>query len=172
MRTDLRILLFCLVGLMPCLSAWNLLGNPQKTYAQLTMDQQKTQKAGSRLAIATVEKGDRSGTRGPLQTVIRNQDEWKALWKRHSSTEANPPPAPLIDFDREMAVGVFLGEKHTGGYEVEIVRAERRDSALYVYYREKSPPPGTMVTQALIQPFHLVKFPKYEKLQVIFRRDS
>ncbi|HSE86928.1 MAG TPA: protease complex subunit PrcB family protein, partial [Candidatus Binatia bacterium] len=103
------------------------------------MDQEKTRKVETPLSIATVEKGDRSGIRGPLQTVIRNQAEWNAFWKRHSSTDTNPPPAPIIDFNREMVVGIFLGEKSTGGYEVEIVRAERRDSSLYFYYREKSP---------------------------------
>lgn len=170
MRTDFRTLLVCSVGLMLCTSAWNLLGDPQGPFSALAMDQ----KIGTKtpISIATVEKGDRSGIRGPLQTVIRNQGEWKALWKRHSSADASPPPAPIIDFNREMVVGIFLGEKRTGGYEVEIVRAERHDSALYFYYREKTPAAGEMVTQALTQPFHLVKVAKYEKLQVIFRRDS
>jgi hypothetical protein len=110
--------------------------------------------------------------REPLQLVIRTQDEWNAFWKQHSSIDTNPLPASIIDFNREMVVGIFLGEKRTGGYEVEIVGAERSDSALYFYYRKKSPLPGGMVTQALTQPFHLVKIAKYENLQVIFRRDS
>ena len=129
-------------------------------------------KVETRLSIDTVEKGYRSGIREPLQIVIRNQDEWNAFWKRHSSTDTNPLPAPIIDFDREMVVGIFLGEKSTGGYEVEIVRAERSDSSLYFYYRKKSPAAGAMVTQALTQPFHLVKVAKYQNLQIIFRRDS
>jgi PrcB C-terminal len=171
MRTDFRIFLACSFSLILPISAWNVLANAQRTYAPRAMDQEKTRKVET-LSIATVEKGDRSGIRGPLQTVIRNQDEWKALWKRHSSTETNPPAAPIVDFDREMVVGIFLGEKHTGGYGMEIVRAERRESSLHFFYREESPPPGAMVTQALTQPFHLVKVAKYENLQVIFRRDS
>jgi len=172
MRTACRIFLVCSFGLVLPISAWNVLGSAQRMYAPLAMDQEKTGKVETRLSIATVGKGDRSGIRGPLQTVIRNQDEWKAFWKRHSFIDTNPALAPIIDFEREMVVGIFLGEKHTGGYEVEIVRAERSDSALYFYYREKSPPPGAIVTQALTQPFHLVKLAKYENLQVIFRRDS
>lgn len=142
------------------------------TSSSLAMDQEKIRKVETSLSIATVEKGYHSGIRGPLQTVIRNQDEWNALWKRHSSTDTNPARPPIIDFDREMVVGIFLGEKSAGGYEVEIVRAERSDSSLYFYYREESPPPGAMVTQALTQPFHLVRVAKYQNLQVIFRRDS
>ena len=172
MRPDFRIFFACSVGLVPVISAWNALGGPQSTYSLLAMDQEKIGEVETPLSIATVDKGNRSAIHRPLQIVIRNQDEWKAFWKRHSSRDSNPPPAPSIDFNREMVVGIFLGEKRTGGYEVEIVRAERRDSSLYLYYREENPTPGAMVAQALTQPFHLVKVAKHEKLQVIFRRDS
>jgi hypothetical protein len=172
MRPDFRIFVSCSFGFVFHISACNVQDAPQMVSSALAMDQEKTRKAETPLSIATVEKGDRSGIRGPLQTVIRNQDEWKALWRRHSSTDTNPPPAPIIDFNREMVVGIFLGEKPTGGYEVEIVRAELSDSSLYFYYLEKSPPPGAMVTQALTQPFHLMKVAKYQYQKIIFRRDS
>jgi hypothetical protein len=172
MRTDFRIFLVFSVGLVLCISAWNVLAGSQRAYSLLPMDQEKTKKVETPLSIATVAKGHRSGIRKPLQTVIRNQDEWNVFWKRHSSTDTNPAPVPIINFDREMVVGIFLGEKSTGGYEVEIVRAERSDSALYFYYRQDNPPPGAMVTQSLTQPFHLVKVAKYQNLQIIFRRDS
>jgi hypothetical protein len=172
MRRDFRIFVSCWFGFVLHISACNVQGAPQRASSSLAMDQEKFRKVETLLSIATVEKGYRSGIRGPLQIVIRNQDEWKALWKRHASSDTNPLPAPFIDFDREMVAGTFLGEKHTGGYEVEIVPAERGDSALYFYYRQKSPPPGAMVTQALTRPFHLVKIAKDENLQVIFRRDS
>src|SRR5262249_31590749 len=152
-------------------SVSNVLGGPQRTYSLLAMDQEKIRRVETPLSIATVEKGDRSSIRGPLQTVIRNQDEWNAFWKRHSFTDTNPMLAP-IDFGREMVVGLFLGEKSTRGYEVEIVRVERRDSSLYFHYREESPPQGAVVTQALTQPFHLVRVAKYDNAQIIFRRDS
>jgi hypothetical protein len=172
MRSDFRIFVSCWFGLVLHISACNVPGGPQMAYSQPATPQEKMSELGTRLSIDPIEKGYRSGVRDPLQVVIRNQDEWNTFWKRHSSIDTNPPPAPIIDFNREMVVGIFPGEKRTGGYEVEIGRAERRDSSLYFYYREESPPPGAMVTQALTQPFHLVKIAKYENLQVIFRRDS
>src|SRR4029450_3538917 len=164
MRIGFRIFLACAFGLAPFISG--TLGWTQYPFA---IAQENMSQLGTRLSIATVEKGYRSGVRESLQVVIRNQDEWNAFWKRHSSIDTNPPPAPIIDFDREMVVGLFLGEKSTGGYEAEIVQAERRDSSLYFYYREKGPSPGAMVTQALTQPFHLVRVAKYDNPQIIFR---
>jgi len=70
-----------------------------------------------------------------------------------------------------MVAGVFSGEKSTGGYEVEITRAERKDSRLYLYYLEKSPPPDAIVTQVLTQPYHLVKLPR-DDARVVFVRES
>src|SRR5262245_13138666 len=172
MRSDFRIVLSCWFGFVFHISACNGQHAPQMAPSSLAMDQEKIRKVETPLSIVTVEKGQRSGIREALQKVIRNRDEWNAFWKRHSSINTNPLPALIVDFDREMVVGIFLGEKNTGGYEVEIVWAERRDSALYFYYREENPPPGAMVTQALTQPFHLVKIAKYQNLQVIFRRDS
>jgi hypothetical protein len=161
MRTDFRIFLVFSVVLVLCISARNLLVDPQMAYSQ----------PETSLSLTTVAKGYRSGIREPLQIVVRNKDEWNAIWKRHSSIDTNPRPAPSIDFNREMVVGIFLGEKNTGGYEVEILRGEK-DNLLYFYYREKSPAAGAIVTQVLTQPFHLVKVAKYQNVQVIFRRDS
>jgi subtilisin family serine protease len=64
--------------------------------------QEKMSELGTRLPIDTIEKGYRSGVRESLQLVIRNQDEWNAFWKRHSSIDTNPPPSPIIEFNREM----------------------------------------------------------------------
>ena len=171
MRSDFRIFVSCWFGLVLHISACNVPGGPQMAYSA-AIAQEKMSELGTRLPIDTIEKGYRSGVRDPLQVVIRSQGEWNAFWKRHSVTNTNPAPAPNVDFDREMVVGIFLGEKSTGGYEVEIVQAERRDSSLYFYYREKAPPLGAMVTQALTQPFHLVRVAKYDNPQIIFRRDS
>lgn len=106
-----------------------------------------------------------------MQIVVRTQTEWDSLWHRHYSGANNRPPFPRIDFDRDWVVGIFLGTKPTGGYDVVITRAERRDSYLYVFYREKSPPSNAMVTQALTQPFDIVRVARDGNPEIIFRRD-
>lgn len=124
------------------------------------------------VSFQTVVKGSRSGVREPLQIVIRSQAEWDALWKRHVSIETNPPPPPAIDFNKQIVIGVFLGEKPTGGYDVEIIRAEQTDGALVIHYREKNPPPGGIVIQALTQPFHIIRVARDDNLTPAFRRAS
>jgi len=124
------------------------------------------------VTFQTVAKGYRSGVNALSQIAVRGHGEWTALWRKHASVESGSPPLPVIDFDKEIVVGLFLGYKPTGGYDVQISRVERRNDALTIYYQEKSPPPGAMVTQALTQPFHIVRIIGEVGSEVIFRRVS
>jgi hypothetical protein len=112
---------------------------------------------GAALPFSTVAKGFASGVLEPLQVAIRTREEWVALWARHTRAQVQPSSAPPVDFSREMVVGIFLGERATGGYEVEITKAERGETGLRIHYRSKSPDPGAMVTQARTQPYHVIK---------------
>jgi PrcB C-terminal len=130
----------------------------------------RTDNSGSgTVPVTTIQKGNFSGVRAPLQIVVRTPAEWESLWKRHASTQSPPSPAPVIDFRAEMVAGVFLGEKSTGGYEVEITKAELKDGSLVIYYLEKNPGSGGAAIQAITQPFHLVKLPKTDA-PVVFSR--
>ena len=130
-----------------------------------------TSAASMAIPVTTIQKGNFSGVREPLQAIIRTPAEWESLWKRHASIQSPTSPLPAVDFGAEIVVGIFLGEKSAGGYEVEITRAELKDSVLYVYYVEKSPKPGGAAIQALTQPFHLVKLPRTDA-RVVFSRIS
>ena len=124
------------------------------------------------ISVTTIQKGNFGGIRKPAQIVVRTQEEWNSLWKRHVSIQSPPSSPPSVDFAAEMIVGLFIGEKNTGGYEVEITRAELKDSTLHVYYAEKSPTPGGIVTQALTQPFHLARLPRSDAPVVFVRLNS
>ena len=127
--------------------------------------------AGAALPFSTVAKGAASGILEPLQVAIRTQDEWVAFWARHTRAQVQPPPAPPVDFSREMVVGIFLGARATGGHEVEITKVERGGSALRIHYRTRSPDPGAMVTQVRTQPYHLIKL-KREDSPLVFSRED
>jgi len=68
-----------------------------------------------------------------------------------------------------MVVGLFAGEKRSGGFELEITATEQKNSKLYIYYVERDPPPDGIVIQALTQPFHLIKVPRSDA-SVVFEK--
>lgn len=110
--------------------------------------------------FSTLAKGLTSGVREPTRVVIRSRDDWVALWGQHMQIQAAPPSAPPVDFSRDMVVALFMGERSTGGHQIEVTHVERADSGLAVRYRSQSPDPGAMVSQALTQPFHLITIPR------------
>ena len=116
--------------------------------------------AGAAVAVtvpfSTLAKGLASGVGQPTQIVVRSQNEWTALWSRHMRAPSAPPPPPSVDFSRDMVVALFMGERPTGGYAIEVTRIERTDAGLAVHYRTTRPDPSAMQMQVLTQPFHLI----------------
>jgi hypothetical protein len=108
------------------------------------------------VAFTTVASGSHSGLDEPRQAVVRVDEEWHALWKLHSPGQ----PAPSVDFQKEMVVGVFLGSRPTAGYVVHIVRITEEKGELRIEYRERRPAPGAIVAQVITMPFHLVRLPR------------
>jgi len=114
------------------------------------------------MPFATLAKGLASGVGQPTQIVVRSQTDWAALWSRHMRTQIAPPPPPSVDFSRDMVLALFMGERPTGGYAIEVTRIERTDHGLSVHYLTSRPDPSAMQTQALTQPFHLVTVPRVD----------
>lgn len=123
-----------------------------------------------RIPFVTVDKGSRSGVRERKFVVIKTNQEWEALWRAHRSGTSPDKPAPAFDIQSEMIVAVFAGEKKTGGYGIEIKRVEEDGAArsLNAFVTETSPPPKAIVTQALTQPYHIVKLRKVD-LPIVFK---
>lgn len=94
--------------------------------------------------------GQHGGGDAPGMRVLRTAGEWTAFWQ-----QARREPPRALDAAREMAVAIGLGQKPTGGYEVEILGAREQDGALVVEYRESAPAPDMMVTQALTTPWSI-----------------
>jgi hypothetical protein len=50
-----------------------------------------------------------SGLQDSTRTVIRDADALRRIWENATSTQSSPPPAPEVDFSREMLVVVGAG---------------------------------------------------------------
>jgi hypothetical protein len=99
-----------------------------------------------------------SAITGPREVVVRSSADWNALWKEHGSTQ----PVPAVDFSKELVAAVFLGSRPTGGFSVEVVGARVEGDALIVEYVEQRPGRGSIVSQMLTSPFHIVKLPAHK----------
>lgn len=118
------------------------------------------QKSVTTLDFHTIEKGFFSGITERKNLIIRTQDEWAKLWNKHTSTRMPPPEAPVIALTENMILAVFMGEKASGGFAVEITRVEKCGDELVVFFSEVEPPADAVVTAVLTQPYHIIKIEK------------
>ena len=103
--------------------------------------------------FTTVAEGQQSGVEERREVVVRTAAEWKVLWRQH----APDLPAPAVDFDKAMVVGVFAGVRNTGGHSLKITAIDREGANLVVSWHETRPPADAIVSQVLTFPFHLVR---------------
>jgi len=123
---------------------------------------------GEMMPFVTIDKGITSGNTGRSFLAIRTAQEWQDIWHQHSSHLTASPGLPPVDFSKEMVIAIFQGNKSTGGFSVEILRVEKSEVRLLVFYKERVPPPGSMVPQVLTQPYHMIKLQRMEG-EVIFQ---
>lgn len=109
--------------------------------------------------ITTLARGDGSGIVEPRRAIVRDGDDWRALWAAHAGSAAAAPP---VDFTARMVAAAFAGERPTPGYQVEISGTGRDGAALTVAVEERRPRPGMMAAQMIVTPFHIVTLPRYD----------
>jgi hypothetical protein len=101
---------------------------------------------------------------GDLSTQVATSSErWSRMW---GMVGQETPRA--LDATREMGVYVAIGERPTGGYRVEVLRATEQGDALVVEYSVGAPG-DRVVTQAFTSPWVIAVLPR-SSLPVRFRR--
>jgi hypothetical protein len=113
--------------------------------------------AAEPVAFKTIDRGGQSNIERAREVVVRTATDWIALWKEHALDRQRP----AVDFTRSMVVGVFLGTRPTGGYDVEIIRIDREGAELVIRYRERRPDKSDIVTQVITMPYHLVTIDRF-----------
>lgn len=78
---------------------------------------------------------------------------------------------PEIDFETQLVVGVYMGEKNTGGYQTALGKVELQGDWLVAVVFQREPQPGQMVTQAFSYPIDVVlldkEFLQHEEIQPV-----
>lgn len=98
--------------------------------------------------------GDSCEMREAQQLVIRSEDALQELWR---TAGLRSLAVPEVDWRREMIGAIFLGEKPTGGYEIQLRELQRPADALVVKYAVQTPQ-GPAAAQ-LTQPFLIFRLP-------------
>lgn len=86
--------------------------------------------------------------------VARTQTEAAALYRAAFGNQSSPPAAPALN--GRLLVGVFLGQRSTGGYSVRVRSAAVSGGVLTLRVQVTAPGPGSITTQAITSPWTIV----------------
>jgi hypothetical protein len=113
-------------------------------------------------------RGSQCGVTEPRWAVFRHSDKWAAFWEKAlSPISPRLSKVPAVNFDKDMVVGVFMGEMPYPHYQIEIrsIREENRPDqgkVLVVRYRDITKMMGVFIPPFTVQPFHLKKVPSFD----------
>lgn len=97
--------------------------------------------------FTTLYNSEYNGRDETINLIIKNQEELNALFKAVESEQQ-----PIVDFNKNQVVVLFLGQKSSGGYSISIDRVEEEAGKITVYKKVQTPQAGENVTMALTNP--------------------
>ena len=118
------------------------------------------------ISFNVIDSGDQSGYSEEDYFVVRNEDEWVEVWKKHSAPQM-ASSCPEISFQDYMVICVFMGEQPTTGYGISIESVYEEDEKAHVEVSKWFPKEGVLVGQALTYPYVLASIEKLDS-EIIF----
>ena len=117
--------------------------------------------SGEKIKFDTIVKGFYSEQKEKEYFVIKDKDSLNQLLAKimDSSPDAD---ARNVNFNEEMVIGVFMGEKATGGFSIEIIDVLEQKDYIEILIKTDEPDPGQMVTEAITSPYHIIKLKRYD----------
>jgi len=80
-------------------------------------------------------------------------------------------PIPEIDFNENIVVALFMGEKTTGGFSTEVKTVSISEDKIIVEIVENGPKPMDVVSMAICNPFCFIKIVKPKKeMPIVFKK--
>jgi hypothetical protein len=108
--------------------------------------------------------GAQSGITQPMDTIITTEAELDTLWEKHYAYLGVTPETPNIDFDKDVVVGVFLGDQPTTGFWIRMDSVYvKGDQEIVAMTMNDGPDSNTVVLQMVTQPFVIASITKTDK---------
>jgi hypothetical protein len=111
------------------------------------------------------EEGTQSDIVSQRFEVIRDEESFLQLWLDHTASVSPPPEPPVIDFEQERVIAVFMGRQPTGGYRIGVTSIEEAPDSLVVNVRATLPGPDCFVTLVETRPYQLVLLPQVPDIE-------
>lgn len=110
------------------------------------------------VSFAVLAEGtNASGVSERKNYAVYTKEDFARLWTMAYRDDTSAMPS--IDFDSQYVIGVFAGEKLSGGHTIEVASITDASSIRTVSMTLTRPGEGCVVSEALTSPFQLIAVP-------------
>lgn len=118
------------------------------------------------LSFTSVAQGTNAAANQPTVQIATTSAEAAALYALAYGRQTNAPRPPALNGNQTL-VGVFIGQRSSGGYSVQVSRMVASGDKLSVTVSVSAPPPGSLSTMALTSPWVIVSVPgRYSSIDI------
>jgi hypothetical protein len=109
-------------------------------------------------AMISAARMHRAGT-----IEVRDDESWRNLWPQLIAGHSPQPPRPVVNFNDEMLLGAFMGERPSAGYAIKIVSVRDLGETLLAQAVATSPAPQCAVLAVITSPVDIVRVDRTHK---------
>jgi hypothetical protein len=113
-----------------------------------------------------VYKSQIGGKKEKSNLIIKNYEDFNALISELNIGEEEFEKLLSIDLEKHDLLVCFLGEKNTGGYDIDIDKVKFLPNSSEVSLKEIVPEKNAMVTTVLTSPYVFVTLPKNKTIVI------
>lgn len=107
------------------------------------------------VSFEALAEGPRSKVESRVNYLITTQEELVELW----NFLEEPPPVPIVDFNKKVVAAVFAGEVPTSGYDINVVEVQDADKRV-VKIELIKPDESCILAQSVTAPYQVIELPK------------
>jgi hypothetical protein len=113
-----------------------------------------------------VFKSQIGGKKEKSNLIIKNYEEFNALITDLNVEEESFGKLLAIDLEKHDLVACFLGEKTTGGYDIDVADVIFTETTAQIILKDFGPEKNQLVTDAFTSPYLFVLVPKNKTILV------
>lgn len=117
--------------------------------------------------VTILAEGSHGGFKDAQSLVIKDQKGLQKIYTQINMTRRPGLPIPEIDFENEMVIALFMGEKNSGGYSTKVQNLVPKGKELEIIVKETTP--EGMTTTVICQPFYFCKVKRSDS-QITFKK--
>lgn len=125
-----------------------------------------TKKVYNKTSFENIYKNSTGGKAQFGHEIIHSNEGYLELINRLNLSDLEDEKLLEPNFEENDILVVYLGERNTGGYSIEIESLFWKENVLYVKSKEIKPGKGEIVTMVITKPYCISLIPKTEKIVV------